>query len=435
MLDDFPNNDDLTIKHDPSTNGTNANGQSNAPTWTSQPPIRPPVPTVVNYYKDTTFPPPPPPLSRESAARERMRRRRIRGRQRGGEWAWVIIAGAMLGVVVIISMSFFLLLRASSEKQEVMPTALAALPTPVDARTDFSAGGTLATGQQVTLDDGHTIVIEPWDGKSRFTVLLVGLDRRPGETGLAYRTDTMLLVSVDPNAHTLGMLSIPRDLYVVVPGYSQRQRVNTPMVLGEIVRPGNGPTLMMQTVQYNFGIHVHDYMVVDFNAFITVVDAIGGVDIDVPYNIADPQYPDMYYGYDPFYLRAGPQHLNGATALKYARTRHGDSDFQRAERQQQVISAIRDKVLSLNMLPQLIIQAPSMFGNLKDDVYTGLTLDQLIQLAWYMKDIPADNIHKGVVDEHYSVPWTTPDGAQVLVPDSARLGPLMVNVFGADYSG
>src|SRR5262249_25002329 len=265
---------------------------------------------------------------------------------------------------------------------------------------------------------------------SRFTVLVVGLDRRPGETGLAYRTDTMMLVSLDPASHSLGILSIPRDLYVDVPGYNDLQRVNSPMVLGELGQPGYGPELMMQTVQYNLGIRVHDYVAIDFNTFISVIDAIGGVDINVPYTISDPQYPDMYYGYDPFYIRAGLQHLDGKTALKYARTRHGDNDFQRAQRQQQVLYAIRDKVLKLDMLPQLIIQAPTLWNDVSTGVSTGLTFDQIIQLVLYLKDIPSENIKTGVIDENYTTGYTTSQGAAVLVPDRARLGPLMVSVFG-----
>jgi LCP family protein required for cell wall assembly len=386
------------------------------------------------YYTDSVLPPPPPAASsgRESAARERMRKRRVSDRRGGGEWAWVVIALTMLGVVVIVSMSAFVMLKASQSQTEIMPTANAALPTPVDARGQFSADGTPV--QQVTLNDGRSITLVPWDGNSRFTVLVVGLDRRPGETGLAYRTDTMMLASLDPASHSLGILSIPRDLYVEVPGYSELQRVNSPMVLGELKQPGFGPELMMQTVQYNLGIRVHDYVAVDFNTFIKIIDTIGGVEIDVPYNISDPQYPDMNYGYDPFYIRAGLQHLDGLTALKYARTRHGDNDFQRAQRQQQVLYAIRDKVLDLDMLPQLIVQAPTLWNDVSAGVSTGLVFDQLIQLALYLKDIPGENIKTGVIDENYTIGYTTSQGAAVLVPDRARLGPLMVDVFGANYS-
>ncbi len=398
------------------------------------PPTLPANPAVSPYYGDYSNeplrPPPPPSLGRESAARERMRRRRVKSRH-GGEWAWVIIAGALFSVVVIISMSAFIMLRAATSNEEFIPTAVVELPTPVDART---ALGGAATGQQLTLSDGRSITLTPWDGISRFTVLVMGLDRRPGETGLAYRTDTIMLASIDPATKHIGVLSIPRDLYVEVPGYSELQRINSPMVLGELRQPGYGPQLMMQTAQYNLGIRIHDYVAVDFNTFITLIDAVGGVDIEVPYTINDPQYPSMDYGYDPLFIRAGLQHMDGALALKYARTRHGDSDFQRAQRQQQVMYAIRDKVLNLDMLPQLIIQSPSLWGGLSQGISTGLSLDQLIQLAWYLKDVPGGNIKTGVVDEQYSIFYTTPQGASVLIPDRAKLGNLMVEVFGQNYS-
>jgi LCP family protein required for cell wall assembly len=389
------------------------------------------LPYVNRNY--TTMPPPPPP-TRGSAARDRMRRRRVRPRNRGSEWAWVVIAVAMLAVVIVVSMSLTLLLRTSNEAVEVMPTAMVSLPTPVDGRVDFSNINMISDGQPITLDDGRSIVLEPWDGQSRFTVLLMGLDRRPEETGLTYRTDTMMLASIDPATDSIGILSIPRDLYVEVPGYNQLQRINSPMVLGELQQPGYGPRLTMQTVQYNLGIRVHDYVIVDFRAVITLIDYIGGIDVDVPYNISDPQYPNMWYGYDPFYINAGIQHLNGATALKYARTRHGSSDFQRAERQQQVMYAVRDKILNAEMLPQLIIQMPSLLSNLDESIYTGLSVDQIIQLAWYLKDIDASNISTGVLAQGYVSGYTTPQGAQVLIPNRSTIGSLMVEVFGQNYS-
>lgn len=375
-------------------------------------------------------PPPPAPLNRESIARDRSRRRRVQ-RKRGGEWAWVVIAITMFAVVLLGSMSLFVVLRAAQAQPEVMATAAAVLPTPVDARGD---NGVTGTTQELTLADGRSITLVPWDGTSRFTVLVVGLDRRPGETGLAYRTDTMMLVSIDPASRSLGILSIPRDLYVAVPGYSEPQRVNTPMVLGEIRQPGSGPQLLMQTVQYNLGIRVNDYVAVDFNTFVTLIDTIGGVELDVPYTINDPLFPDMNYGYDPFYITAGIHQMDGRTALKYARTRHGDSDFRRAQRQQAVIYAIRDKILELDMLPQLIIQAPTLWNQLSSGINTGLQFDQIIQLALYLKDIPLDSMKTGVINEQYTMGYTTSDGASVLVPDRANIGPLMVEVFGASYS-
>lgn len=387
-----------------------------------------------SYYSSKHASPPPPPPVRVSNVRERVQKRRSSVR-RNGEWAWVLSAGVLFAVVLVASLSIFLYVRAAASPTEIIPTAsvVEILPTPVIARSDFSAS-TLGLEDSLIMADGTSIALTPWDGQGRFTIVVVGLDRRPGETGLAYRTDTILLVSLDPGTASIGVLSIPRDLYVEVPGYSQLQRINSPMVYGETQQPGYGPTLLMQTVQNNLGIRVHDYVAVDFEAFIDVVNAIGGIDIMLEYVINDPQYPNMNYGYDPFYLAPGQHSLDGYNALRFARTRHGDSDIRRAERQQQVIYAIRDKVMDLEMLPVLIPQFPALWNSLSNNIYTGLTFEQVIQLALYAAEVPRENITMGVINYEYLRAYTTPGGSSVLIPDRARLGNLMVNIFGSTYT-
>jgi len=397
-------------------------------------PAAQPIYSTSDYINKRKSPPPPPP-SRESAARERMRKRRTGSRKTApGEWAWVVVAGVLFAVVLVMSAGAVLFIQAAQAEIEIIPTADVAelLPTAVVARSEFDNGN--IQDNQLILPDGSSIELEPWDGQSRFTMIMVGLDRRPGETGLGYRTDTMMLISIDPQANSIGVLSIPRDLYVQVPGYSQLQRVNSPMVFGETQSTGYGPTLMMQTVQLNLGIRVNDYLAVDFQAFIDLVDSIGGIEVQTDYVINDRQYPDMNFGYDPFFLPAGVHQLNGYDALRFARTRHGDSDIQRAERQQQVIFAIRDKILSLDMIPALITQAPFLWQSLEDNVSTGLSLEQIIQLGLFIKDIPRENIKTGVIDFSYLQSYTTQSGASVLIPNRTRLGNLMVDVFGVNYS-
>ncbi|MFN8379189.1 MAG: LCP family protein [Anaerolineae bacterium] len=390
---------------------------------------RPAAPTPVY-----ASPAPPPPIERSSAARERSRRRR-RNRPSGSEWALVIIAVTLLSVVVLTSLSVAVLVRAGQGSTEVMATSIAVLPTAVSAQRILSGEvSQLNPGDQVTLDDGRNIVLQPWNGGSRLNVLVMGLDRRPGETGLAYRTDTMMLISLDRDTNSLGILSIPRDLYVDVPGYSSLQRINSAMVLGELQQANYGPSLAMQTVQYNLGIPIHNFIAMDFQAVVDLVDVLGGIDIEVPYDIVDYEYPDMNFGYDPLILRAGLQHLDGQTALKFARTRHGDNDFERARRQQMVLYAIRDRVLDLGQLPQLVVQSPSLFSALADNVYTGLTLDQIIQVVFTLKDVPASNIHTAVLDSNYTMPYTTPEGYQVLVPRRNELARLLTDTFGPTYN-
>lgn len=364
-------------------------------------------------------------------ARDRIAQRRA-GVKRN-DWALVVIAIALILVVVVVGVTFITLNNSPAPDSGMTIVSADVLPTPVDARSRYEPR-LLNTGERLTLDDGSTIVIQPWNGSSRLNILLMGIDRRPGESGLGYRSDTMMLASFNPKTQQLGILSIPRDLYVQIPGYSARQRINTALALGELQRPGYGPTLAMQTVQLNFGIGVNAFVVADFTALIKVVDALGGIDVDVPTPIADYEFPDMSYGYDPLILSAGLQHMDGYTAQKYARTRHGDSDFDRAARQQQVIYAIRDRILSLDSLPQLIVQAPSLYGSVSQNVYTGFSLEEIIQLGLWLKDLPADNIHTGVMDQRYVSDFMTPDGAAVLMPVPAALPSLLAQVFGSDYT-
>lgn len=283
-----------------------------------------------------------------------------------------------------------------------------------------------------TLEEGEptpTLIptSSPEPESDRKNILVMGIDRRPGEPFIS-RTDTMMLVSVDPNQEQAAILSIPRDLYVVIPGRGQ-ERINTAFVYGSAGNnPAGGAQLAMQTVEYNLGVPVHDYLLVDFSAVTRGIDAIGGIDIQVPYDIYDPTYPDMDYGYDPLYIPAGLQHMDGATALKYARTRHQDSDFYRAQRQQQVVMAVRQKVLGLG-LPELLRQAPFLFQQLNNGIRTDLSLDEIIRLATSTAGIPTENIRTEVLNLDYVSAYRTPEGASVLVPITEQITPLIEDMF------
>ncbi len=345
----------------------------------------------------------------------------------------MIIAVALLGVTVVMSMSIFFLIQATRTSDRTVATS-AAPPEPTSVL--FGPGGIMEVdgGSAVggMLGDGQSMVITPWDGEERFTVLVMGMDRRPSELGQSFRTDTMILVSLDPATKHVGMLSIPRDLFVDIPGYDPN-RINTAYSYGELEGPGGGPRLAMQTVQYNLGIPINEYMVIDFNAFIGLIDEIGGIDVYVESPIYDPEYPDMNYGYDPFSITAGWHHLDGITALKYARSRHTSDDIDRQRRQQDVIYAIRERVINLNMIPELAIKAPTLWSQFDEGVDTGLSLDQMLQLAWYLKDVPAESFTRGVLDWEYVVSWDY-NGQAVLVPNREKIGGLMVRVFGDGYN-
>jgi polyisoprenyl-teichoic acid--peptidoglycan teichoic acid transferase len=271
--------------------------------------------------------------------------------------------------------------------------------------------------------------IPPWRGQERVTILMLGIDQRCDETGPNH-TDSMMLLTIDPVGLSAGILSLPRDMWVDIPNVGV-DRINQANYYGEAYNyPGGGPALALETVEALLGVKIDYYAAVNFDAFVEIVDEIGGIDLIVPEAIDDPTYPDRCYGYEPFSIAAGEQRLNGATALKYARTRATlGGDVDRAGRQQAVVLAARERVLRLEMLPQLIRSAPAIWQTLQGNVRTNMTLEEALQLALLVQDIPRSSIKTAVIDYDYVYPETTPDGRQVLVPIRDNIRQLRNNLF------
>ncbi len=314
---------------------------------------------------------------------------------------WIV---GFLVIGVLASYTFFNLVREIVKTWNTTALAAPSAPAPV---IDPQTGA-------------PQMVIQDWQGVERVNILLLGIDEREQEQG-PWRTDTMIVATVDPISKTAGLLSIPRDLWVAIPGFDTEGKINTAHFIGDLQNyPGGGPALAMATVQYNLGISTQYYARINFSGFEKLIDQIGGVDICVPETIDDPEYPDFStYGFDPLHIDAGCQHMDGTLALKYARTRHsGAGDFDRARRQQQVMLAVRDKIVSANMLPTLVTQAGPLLDTLKESVQTNLSLDQLIQLASFATQIDPKNIQQAVIDENMTVGYMAPtDPPQaVLVP-------------------
>ncbi len=235
-----------------------------------------------------------------------------------------------------------------------------------------------------------------WDGASRITVLVIGLDARDTDTS-APRSDTMILLTIDPLTKTAGMLSIPRDMWVNIPGFGY-SRINTAYSSGEGNKlPGGGPELARKTVEQFIGVPIQYYAQVDFNTFVQFIDRIGKIEI---YNDEELRLDPVGGGTDKIKLTCcGPRTLNGTTALAYARYRKGDDgDFGRARRQQKVIIAIRDKVLDPANFPTLISQADEFYNEFSSGIRTNMPLDTAIQLAVLAKDIPVTSIKHGLID-------------------------------------
>lgn len=345
-------------------------------------------------------------------------------------WLSLLLSVVFVITGIIVSVFVFLTAEAvlAAARQPFNPlqeAAIEAASTELPPLVQDSAVPTAEPGEATPTS--IPLVENQLENDDRITILMMGIDRRPGEPFIS-RTDTMMLVSYNPRTEMVSVLSIPRDLYVVVPGRG-RDRINTAFVYGaQGNNPAGGAELSMQTVEYNLGVPVDHYLMVDFSAFIRAVDAIGGIDVDVPYDIYDPDFPDMNYGYDPLYIPAGPHHFDGLTALKYARTRHQDNDFYRARRQQQVLLAVRSRLLSLGPA-EMLRQAPFLYRQLEDGIRTDMSLERILTLANALKDIPEENIKSAVLDTEYVVGHRTAGGASVLVLVNEKASPLIEELF------
>lgn len=236
-----------------------------------------------------------------------------------------------------------------------------------------------------------------WDGASRINILFIGLDARDiGQVGPS-RSDTMILVTIDPISKTAGMLSIPRDMWVNIPGYGY-SRINTAYASGEGDKlPGGGPGLAMKTVSQFIGVPVDYFLQVDFNVFIDLVKRLGCIKVDPTERmILDP----IGSGLDHVVLTAGnDREICGWMVLAYARNRHtSGGDFDRAKRQQEVIFALQKKIFDPEIFPSLIASAPQIYDELSYGIHTNMPLEDALRLAVLGRDISRENIKSGVID-------------------------------------
>lgn len=288
----------------------------------------------------------------------------------------------------------------------------------------------------IVVPTGTTVPVAGPALEKPLTILLMGIDLRPQEADIP-RTDSMILLRLDPKTGEVGMLSFPRDLYVTIPNYGDGEyldRINMPYRLGELHDyPGGGPALAKQTIRRNFGIQVDRYVTMDFNGFRRMIDEIGGIEIDVPEEIVDYNYPTEDFGIMTVRFEEGRQVMDGERALIYARTRKSTSDFARAERQQQVILAVRNKVLSLDIIPSL---TPNRIANLaatvNESVSTDLSVDEVFALIQAVQDVQTRDIQRTVIDSTLVTEFRTYAGADVLLPKWRDILPLVEETFGVE---
>jgi polyisoprenyl-teichoic acid--peptidoglycan teichoic acid transferase len=250
------------------------------------------------------------------------------------------------------------------------------------------------------------------------TIALLGLDARPGE-GLNARSDALMLVRLDPQTGDVALLSLPRDTWAAVPGYGET-KINASFYVGEQRQPnGGGLALAKETLTKAFNLQVDYAVAIDFAGFRSLIDALGGITVDVPREIYDGQFPTDDYGYKIAHFLVGPQQMDGETALTYARTRHPDSDFERIKRQQLVLIGIARRFRERGVL-QNLHEADLIAASLAPYVHTDMPPDLALSMLWHMRNVDPANARRYTVDG--SMLWeTSVNGAYALVPQQGAL--------------
>jgi LCP family protein required for cell wall assembly len=259
----------------------------------------------------------------------------------------------------------------------------------------------------------------------RFNVLLLGSDNDLKFTADAVLTQSMILISVDPTSPDVSMISIPRDFWVPIASYGY-QKIDVAYEVG-------GIALARSTVERLFGVKIDYYAWVGLNGLVQVIDTLGGVDVTVQHPILDEMYPDDLNSQDPYaffrlYIPAGPQHLDGTTALQYVRSRHGDlqSDFGRSARQQQVLLAIKSRVQTMSVISRV----PQLVSDMQGSVKTDLPAPAVLQLAALARKVPPETIHQQVLSApDFASLGYSPDGTQqVVFPNWAAIRPVVARL-------
>jgi LCP family protein required for cell wall assembly len=267
--------------------------------------------------------------------------------------------------------------------------------------------------------------------QGRINILLLGSDTDQKFQGQPL-AQTDIVVTIDPTAKTVGMLSIPRDFFLNVPGYGMHK-------LDEAYSLG-GVALSCLTIEQDFGIPLNYYAWVGLDGFINVINTVGGVDVNVTHAIVDDNYPnDVNNKADPYalerlYIAPGPQHLSGQQALEYVRSRHTDliGDFGRSARQQQVLLSLKSKLDT----PDIFGKLATIANELKGSVKTDMQLTDVLKLMDFARGVDVNAIQRLVLGPPYSTQGTAPAdsgidaGAAVVFPNCSAIIPALQKLFG-----
>jgi len=244
----------------------------------------------------------------------------------------------------------------------------------------------------------------------RTNILLLGTDDSP-ERGAVGRTDTIILTTLIPTRPYIGLLSIPRDLWVNVPGVGE-QRINTAYFYAEAGETGAGAQAAMQTIRDNFGIPVRYYAVIHMSGLVAAVDALGGVDVQLNAPMG---------GWD-----AGQYHVNGTQALDFVRERSSSDDFSRMKRTQILVLSLAGRALQ----PESWARLPNLFSSILQAVDTNVPIWQIPRLVFALVRAPFFGVDSRVISREMVIPFQTSAGAQVLAPNWDAINPILLEMFG-----
>lgn len=254
-----------------------------------------------------------------------------------------------------------------------------------------------------------------------FSVLVLGTESAPSYAG-PQLTDSMMVMAFDPQAQTASVLSAPRDLWVDIPGFGQ-QRINTAL-------ENVGAAGAELTVEQTIGVPIEYYAIVNYDTFTKLVDDVGGINVDVPYSIDDSCYPNPAEDRcTVLHISAGEQHMDGATALEFARDRHAfaDGDIQRQRDQQIVLFALKAALLQ----PQNLLKLPQIIGDMQNLVDTNIPYADMPALASEVLKLPKSSIQSGVLSYQSGAVtnYTTSGGAEVLIPHAGPIKQIVQKTF------
>lgn len=336
-----------------------------------------------------------------------------------------VILYAIIILIIVVGAGIGLFALASSLRQgptEIAHTNTTLTPTEKDGIFDslrnffFSSAAPTIVGTDT----------------NRINILVLGVGG-PGHDG-SYLSDTNIIMSLKPSTGEVAMISIPRDLMVKYENYGY-QKINAVSSYSELKNPGQGGDITRQFFSKQFNIDIPYYVRVDFQAFKDIINAVGGVDIDVPVSFTDYSYPGANYSYQTVSFVKGPRTLDGEQALIYSRSRHGNngegSDFARSRRQQQVLLALKQKLLSAGTLANPLV-LKDIYDSLIAHVKTNLTFNQIIYLAGVSQHINKEQVKNVVIDDSSHgliIPLQNQLG-DVLVPKSGTFD--QINTFIAD---